>query len=241
MFSNKTSFSSIIIVVASMFWAQTLCGEFTLFPRPDASDVLGEIGRHYNDAGDFPTWVGIEQGVSEEGFPTLGSADAPIIIAEFADFSCPHCLNFLPDVQRLTENYVRDGQAQLWYIPMTFVSPEQSTLAAKAGLCAAQQGAFWQLHQVIFEIQESQGSASFTVDHLAGAAAEIGLDEGAMRDCLQSSMAESTLEMATTAQTENGVTGTPSIIYSLDGGATWTLLEDRTYPNIVDLIEAANE
>jgi protein-disulfide isomerase len=218
-----------------MFWAQATCAEL-LFPQP-AFEEGSAASRHYADEASFPTWVGIEQGVTDEGFPTLGSADASIIVAEFGDFGCPHCLAFLPDVQALTDAYVRDGRAQLVYVPLTFVAGKNSVNAAEAAICAADQGAFWQLHQVIFEIQESQGATAFTTSNLVEAAEEIGLDGAALEDCMQSVRPEGVLSLATEFQRDMEVGGTPSIVYSLDGGETWTLLPDRTYANIVNLIE----
>lgn len=246
MFSTKNGFASIVIVIASLFGAQSICADY-FFPQPAFEDPIGsnepEVSmqqRNFDDANDFPVWVGIEQGLTEDGFPILGSADAPIIILEFGDFACPHCLDFLPTVQSITDDYVRDDQAQLIFVPLTFVAGENSENAAEAALCAADQGAFWQFHQVNFEIQESQGTHLFTPDHLATTAESIGLDGPSLQDCMQSARPGIVLRGATVLQETLEVRGTPSVFYSLDGGETWVPLPDRSYSSISAVIESAN-
>lgn len=194
----------------------------------------------FDDENCFPTWVGLEQGETEDGIPTLGSANAPIIVGEFSDFGCPHCLDFAPTFDSLVNDYAGDGQAQFYYFPLTFVRGENSVTAAQVAICTIDQDAFWQFHQVLFEIQESPGYQAFTIDNLVGVAGEMGLDEAAILDCLQSPRPASVLAAATTLQSSVGVTGTPAIVISTDGGETWTLLEDRSEANIRSVIEAAN-
>ena len=126
------------------------------------------------------------------------------------------------------------------YVPLTFVAGDRSELAAKAGLCATQQDAFWQLHEVLFNIQEVESAAGFTVDNVVTHAEEIGLDGVALTECIDSAFPDQTLRAATTFQNDLGIRGTPSIAYSTDGGETWTYLENRDPSNIIATIIAAN-
>lgn len=39
---------------------------------------------------------GVVRGVLEDGTPYIGNPNAPIILAEYSDFSCPHCADLSP-------------------------------------------------------------------------------------------------------------------------------------------------
>src|SRR3989338_7248620 len=40
----------------------------------------------------------------------LGNPDAPILIVEYSDFECPFCKTFHPTMQRVIEEYGKNGQ-----------------------------------------------------------------------------------------------------------------------------------
>jgi protein-disulfide isomerase len=203
----------------------------------DATDFMD---CRYDDEACFSTWLGLEQGVSADGIPTIGSDAAPIIIGEFGDFGCPHCLAFAPTFEALVRDYAGSGEAQFYYFPLAFVRGENSVIAADAAICSLDQGAFWQMHEVLFEIQATQTYEAFTVENLVTVAAGLGLDGDGLRDCMLSDQPAVVRDMAQGAGDAAGVTGTPTIVFSVDGGATWTVIEDRSEASIRSLIEGAS-
>lgn len=82
----------------------------------------------------------------------LGRADAPLQIEMFADFGCPHCLEFTVSIEpRLVEEYVVPGRAALIY---RFMPLRDLTAGpAIAAWCAAQQNRFWEYHNHLFAAQ----------------------------------------------------------------------------------------
>ena len=87
------------------------------------------------------------------GAPTLGRADAPVTMIEFSDFECPFCQRYfkstLPEIKR---DYVDTGKVR--YVFLDFPLEQMHAKARKAGEaahCAAEQGKFWEMHDMLFE------------------------------------------------------------------------------------------
>lgn len=156
----------------------------------------------------------VTRGFTEEGIPYIGALDAPIVIADFSDFSCPHCADFEADAERIIKDYVRQGLVRLEFYPMTFVGGTYSETAARGAICAGKQGAFWEFHSVLFDVQETEGARAFTRGKMEEIASGLGLDEDELGDCLNnSSQWRGTLTAAERLSSTLGVTGTPSTFY----------------------------
>jgi len=81
---------------------------------------------------------------------SLGAADAPVLVAEFADFQCPYCKDFSDGPgQLLKEEYVDTGKVRFVFRHFAFLGDE-STWAAEASDCADEQGRFWENHDRLF-------------------------------------------------------------------------------------------
>ncbi len=159
---------------------------------------------------------------ADSGLPLLGSPDAPVLLMEFSNFSCPGCAQYHPEIKRIIEKHVNSGAAALIFAPMVFnVGEDPSYIAAQAALCAEQQGKFWQMSDALFEIHTLRGSRSFTRANVTQAARDLSLDDAAFADCLAS--AEIPLAVRSAAAIFEAIGGqfTPSLIYSRDGGKSW--------------------
>lgn len=248
MHSTRNSFASVAIVIASLFWAQGICTQM-FFPEP-VEETIESVGNcHFDDADCFPTWVGIEQGVTEDGFPTLGSPDAPFIIAVFEDYGCVMCddgTEQLLILQEIAANYVRKGQAQFWHIPIVTNIPmvdfptSSSINSAKAALCAAEQRATWQYHQEIIVLRETEDTAGLTSENLVMLGEAIGLDRTAMEACMESISIEAHMTTVQEWQTTQNQVNVLRYLISVDGGVTWVKSGYLFYDIIAPGIEEAN-
>ncbi len=127
---------------------------------------------------------------------TIGPADAPVKVVEFADYQCPACGDFsLRARPAILEQYLSTGRVQFVFYDFPLVSiHDKAVLAARAARCAGAQelpserhGAFWAYHDKLFQEQGGwaykQGSV---VGDFVDYAGEIGLDEDAFETCLKS-------------------------------------------------------
>ncbi|MFQ5400913.1 MAG: DsbA family protein [Anaerolineae bacterium] len=156
---------------------------------------------------------------------TIGPTDAPVQIVEFGDLGCPAC--------RAWHNAGIREQILAKYgdrISITFrhfpVITPQSPQAAEASQCAAEQGAFWEYHDYIYE-QTPQGALSVT--DLQSYAAAIGLDTNAFNNCMSSGKYREYVARDQQAAFSNGARGTPS--FYINGQAVY-------YPGFEDLAVA---
>jgi protein-disulfide isomerase len=101
--------------------------------------------------------------------PTKGSPSAPLTVVEFADFQCPHCGEFAPQMDKLIEQRKNDIYfAFKFYVLGKFPNSEN---AARAAIAAGKQGKLWEMHHLIFADQANLDQAG-----LDAKAKQLGLD-----------------------------------------------------------------
>ncbi len=179
------------------------------------------------------TYSDIPQQTTSDGAPILGNPNTKIVLMEVADFSCPHCLEYHSTILQIIDQYVRPGKVRLEYRPVTFVGQEYtgmghnpSDTAAQAALCAGEQGHFWEMEDQLFNIQETQTPRAFVPDTMIAAAHGLNLDTTAFTRCLSSGETEKTILTTSDVTNQLGVTGTPTMLYSTDGGKTFQYWPD---------------
>jgi protein-disulfide isomerase len=96
----------------------------------------------------------------------------------------------------LIKDYVNTGKATLVYKHSAFLGQE-SVWAAQAAECAADQGKFWQYHDLLF-------------DKLVGFAKELGLDMTKFEPCLKNDQTLARVQADQEEGSEAGVRGTPT-------------------------------
>jgi protein-disulfide isomerase len=104
--------------------------------------------------------------------------EAPVTIVEYGDFECPYCGQAEPIVRELLAHH---GEVRyVWrHLPLHDVHP-RAQLAAEASEAAAEQGAFWEMHDLLLERQDA-----LTPVDLIAYAGELGLDVERFRNDLR--------------------------------------------------------
>ena len=190
----------------------------------------------------------VSRGVTEDGTPYIGDPNAPIIIAEFFDFTCPHCADYAPTLWDIIINFARSGYAKIELYPLPAASREPgSTDSARVALCAAEQGAFWEMHDAIYSLYED-GTPDFSFEGLFMLAEEIGLDRNLITACIMPYTPNPALELAQAHADEIGISATPTIVYRYNSNEAWRTIPDasggigggRPFQVLHDLIIEAN-
>jgi Na+/H+ antiporter NhaA len=98
-----------------------------------------------------------------------GPVDAPVTVVEYGDFECPNCGRAEPVVRELLHDF---GDVRyVWrHLPLNDVHP-RAQLAAEAAEAAADQGAFWEMHDLLFDHQDALRPSD-----LIAYAEQLGLD-----------------------------------------------------------------
>jgi protein-disulfide isomerase len=100
----------------------------------------------------------------------LGNPDAAVTLLEYGDYECPYCAAAAPVLRQVVEESGGGVRLVFRNFPIADRHPYALT-AALAAEAAAAQGAFWQMHEVLFDRQDRLDDAA-----LRGYAAELGLD-----------------------------------------------------------------
>lgn len=161
---------------------------------------------------------------------SIGKADAPVVIYEFADFQCGGCSQFASFVTPLIkERLVEPGLVRYVYYDFPLVSIHRNAfLAARAGRCANDQDQFWGYHDLLYGRQPRWSNDGNAAALFVEYAAEAGLDEGEFESCLRSDRFAEEVTRSLKLGESLGITGTPTIIVNgkrLPGAPTFSELE----------------
>ena len=141
--------------------------------------------------------------VDDERDHIRGPADAPVTVVEYGDFECPYCGQ--------AEAVMRDllaGHGDVRYVwrhlPLNDVHPN-AQLAAEAAEAAAEQGSFWDMHDLLLSHQ-----SDLRPRDLVGYAEQLGLDVDRFRDHMRRSAGAEQIDQDVDSADLSGVSGTPT-------------------------------
>jgi protein-disulfide isomerase len=85
-----------------------------------------------------------------------GDEHAPITLVEYGDYQCPHCGRAYPIVQQVQKHFGKRLRFVFRNFPLNEIHPS-AEIAAETAEFAGAHKQFWQMHDAIFENQESLG------------------------------------------------------------------------------------
>jgi Na+/H+ antiporter NhaA len=132
-----------------------------------------------------------------------GPMDAPVTVVEYGDFECPYCGRAEPVVRELLREF---GDVRyVWrHLPLSDVHPN-ATLAAEATEAAADQGAFWEMHDLLFAHQDALRPSD-----LIAYAEQLGLDVERFTNDLREHVGAARVAEDIDGADLSGVSGTPT-------------------------------
>jgi protein-disulfide isomerase len=149
-----------------------------------------------------------------------GSADTPVILMDFSDYSCPACRQFATLVKPVLDaEYVETGLIRFHYYDFPIVQNfPNSFLAARAARCAGDQDAYWPFHDQLFGAQDAWSRQADAAPTFEDYARELGLDGGEFRRCLRSDRHAETVSANLLLARQLNVNVTPTIILNTGEG-----------------------
>lgn len=137
------------------------------------------------------------------GAPEIGPPDARITLVEFSDFECPYCSVAVKEVRAIMAAYPKD--IRLIYKQFPLPMHPHAPMAAEASLAAAEQGKFWELHDLMFA-----NFRKLSRDNLLLWAKQIGLDVEKFKSEIDSGKFRNTVKKDESDGETAGVYGTPA-------------------------------
>jgi protein-disulfide isomerase len=135
-----------------------------------------------------------------------GSEGAPVSIIEFGDYQCPFCARVEPALRTFISAHTDMIRFSYHHWPLD--NHRLAYPAARAAECAGRQGAFWEIHELLYQKQDSLGLLTF--DELAIRAGVK--DAKAFRDCNKRNDAITEIDSAVQLAKSLGLRGTPAFV-----------------------------
>ena len=132
-----------------------------------------------------------------------GPRESPVTVVEYGDFECPYCGRAEPAVRELLADF---GDVRyVWrHLPLTDVH-SHAQLAAEAAEAAAEQGAFWDMHDALLDHQDALRPAD-----LVRYAGQIGLDSERFAGDLRKRVGSARVAEDVDSADLSSVSGTPT-------------------------------
>ncbi|MDR3570482.1 MAG: thioredoxin domain-containing protein [Syntrophobacteraceae bacterium] len=141
------------------------------------------------------------------GAPALGPKNAPVTVIEFSDYECPACRANHKVVQQVRAAF---GDKLRWiYKEYPLHVHPLAFKAAEAGLCAEDQGKFWQYQNDLYTTPD------LAVPNLIAMAAKLGMSGKQFSECLNSSKYKAMVQKSISDAVRAGIDRTPT--YVIDG------------------------
>ena len=174
-------------------------------------------------------------GLTYDGSPSLGEADAGLVLLSFEDYKNADAAKHATSIEpALKTKYVDSGQMRLVVKPLAATAPR----AAVAAVCAGRQGKFWEFRSLLYQKQAEWTEGDDAA--MSGYAKSLGLDQAAFDACLKDVTAQNEVEYATAFGQEIGVPTVPSFLV-LKIGANGKAENSKGLPGAqtLELIEQA--
>jgi protein-disulfide isomerase len=153
-----------------------------------------------------------------------GPVDAPVTVVEYGDFECPYCGQAETVVRDLLRDFA-DVRYVWRHLPLTDVHPH-AQLAAEAAEAAADQGAFWEMHDLLLANQDALEPAD-----LIGYAEQLGLDVDRFTTALTEHARTGSVAEHVDGADLSGVSGTPT--FFVDGRRHYGAYDIGTLSRVV--------
>ena len=158
------------------------------------------------------------------GQPSIGSANAPVTIALFEDFLCPHCAEFSDQVwPQIKRDYIDTGKARAVYFYFPVISQTQSRVIGGLGQCVYMQSNsdFWDLEQILMRAQQQLFNTTKAIDIATQYAPS--LDRQKLQQCVDNGTGAKVVDKDNAMGQAMGVQGTPTIFVNgkMVSSAAW--------------------
>ena len=146
---------------------------------------------------------------------SMGQADAPVVVREFADYQCPACGAFEPVLEKMRKAYVDTGRVRFVFFDFPLDIHKNAVQASLAARCAGAQGHFWPMHDLLYARQQGWAELADPIAKFQSYAQELGMDPGALLGCIRSGNPRQEVMHSQAYGDALGINATPS--YGVNG------------------------
>ncbi len=142
---------------------------------------------------------------------TIGAGNKGVTLVEYGDFQCPACKSYYPVVKQVKELYGDDITFQFMHFPLTQIHPN-AMVASRAAEAAGKQGKFFEMHDFLYENQDSWSSDSNPTPLFESFAAQLELDIDQFKSDMMSAQVLATINADLKSGQALGANSTPTFV-----------------------------
>ena len=170
---------------------------------------------------------------------TKGSAKAPVVVYEMADFQCPACREFaVTTLPVLDKAYVQTGKVRWVFVNLPLTSLHKNAVAAaQVAMCAARQNKFWPVHDALYLHQTEWAPLADPTQALLALADSAGVRHDSLAACVTSHATVEAIQQDAQGSVRAGANATPS--FYIEGGLASGAIPAQEFSRILDSIYTA--
>lgn len=121
-----------------------------------------------------------------------GNNTKNVTLVEYGDYQCPACESYYPIVKQVVAKYKNQIQFQFRNLPLTQIH-QNAFVGARAAEAAALQNKFWEMHDMLYENQDTWSESSDPASYFYKYATELGMNLDQFKKDYASSKVNSTI------------------------------------------------
>ncbi|MBA3344540.1 MAG: thioredoxin domain-containing protein [Gemmatimonadales bacterium] len=149
---------------------------------------------------------------------TKGTATAPVTVYEMSDFQCPYCRNFaLQTFPALEREFIATGKVRWVFVNFPLTSIHANAVpAAEVALCAGKQGAFWPVHDLLYQYQKTWAPLKEPAPFFLSLADSADISKPELVECVKAPATRTEVRTEAEGSQRAGAASTPS--FYIEGG-----------------------
>ena len=167
-----------------------------------------------------------------------GRATAPVTMYEISDFQCPFCAEFaLQTMPALEREYVATGKVRLIYVNFPLPMHRNSVPAAELAMCAARQGRFWPMHDLLFRTQPRWEGLAEPGSYFLALGDSVGANRDSLTSCVRTGAERALVRTDAEGAVRSGAHSTPT--FYIEGGLVVGAQPIEVFRTVLDSIVRA--
>jgi len=137
--------------------------------------IIGFIGIYFFGS---KNKAGITPGSSSSVQPTnhvMGSGSSGVTLLEYGDYQCPVCGAYYPVVKQVVSQMSNKIYFQFRNLPLSSIH-QNAVAGARAAEAAGKQNKYFEMHDILYENQQTWSQSSTPMTYFESYASQLGLD-----------------------------------------------------------------
>jgi len=140
-----------------------------------------------------------------------GDKNAKVTLVEFGDYQCPFCASLNPTLEKIVNDYKGNKDFNFVYRDFPLPQHQFAKLSAEAALSAGDQGKYWEMHNLIYDNQNTWVGTSSPMDIFTGYAQNLGLDVNKFQTAVKANQFQDQIRDDLDDAAALGVNSTPTL------------------------------